>query len=204
MVCGSAMIAFGLIPPLCRLAVDEDITLTAWPVVRDAAFYTVGLCALLGVIMTGDPGVISPLVCYGMLVYYGAYLGVVWYTRDVDAICAEDSSAEATDKDAKASTSTPTTAAVVVTREDDDEATPLTATAADATAVAVATVGAGADEDDEEEEVSWWYGAIGKSFFGTMFEWTMPEVPEDSEPSTLTTAYATVVAFVWLGVMSEV
>ena len=31
-VCGSAMIAFGLIPPLCYLAVDKDLKLTAWPV----------------------------------------------------------------------------------------------------------------------------------------------------------------------------
>lgn len=68
MVCGSAMIAFGLIPPLCHMAVKSDLRLTAWPVLRDALFYLVALVLLLMVIVVGN-GVVAPTICYSMFVY---------------------------------------------------------------------------------------------------------------------------------------
>ena len=43
-VLGSAMIAFGLIPPLCILCTHKDvIQLKVWPIIRETLFYLLGL-----------------------------------------------------------------------------------------------------------------------------------------------------------------
>ena len=54
MVCGSAMIAFGLIPPACYFAVRKSLTLAAWPIVRDALFYLIALAFVLWAIVNGS------------------------------------------------------------------------------------------------------------------------------------------------------
>ena len=48
-VLGSAMIAFGLIPPLCILCTHKDvIQLKVWPIIRETLFYLLGLGIFLG------------------------------------------------------------------------------------------------------------------------------------------------------------
>ena len=53
-ILGSAMIAFGLIPPLCLLSTSHvELRLLAWPVIRETCFYILGLSVFLFAIIDG-------------------------------------------------------------------------------------------------------------------------------------------------------
>ncbi len=77
LVIGSALIAFGLVPPLCYFAVaPQPLRLAAWPVVRDTLAYLAALAAVVG-FMFGNGGEIDLYESVGLIVFYAGYVAVV-------------------------------------------------------------------------------------------------------------------------------
>jgi len=76
LLCGSAIIAFGFIPPYCYFSVGSPLDLRAFPIIRDTAFYLVALGAVTAFIFTND-GHIDVYESSGLLVYWVIYVVVV-------------------------------------------------------------------------------------------------------------------------------
>lgn len=74
-ILGSAMIAFGLIPPLCLLSTSHvELKLRAWPVIRETGFYILGLSVFLLAI---EDGVVTTEEAIMMSSIYVVYVGTV-------------------------------------------------------------------------------------------------------------------------------
>ena len=74
-VLGSALIAFGLIPPLIILCTEnEEVGLTVWPIMREAGFYLLGLVTFLYSI---EDGVLTFQEALAITFVYVLYVGSV-------------------------------------------------------------------------------------------------------------------------------
>jgi len=74
-VLGSAIIAFGLIPPLCLLCTDEkEVTLKSWPIIRETGFYVFGLATFLFSIIDGELDEIEALALVFVYVLYVSFV----------------------------------------------------------------------------------------------------------------------------------
>ena len=83
-ILGSAMIAFGLIPPLCLLSTSHvELKLRAWPIIRETGFYILGLSVFLlaiedGVVTTEEAVMMSSVY----VVYVGTVVGIYMLSRE--------------------------------------------------------------------------------------------------------------------------
>lgn len=76
-VLGSAIIAFGLIPSLCILCTnqkEENVQLSAWPIIRETSFYLFGLATFCMAIQDGEVEYEEAL---GLILVYAVYVGSV-------------------------------------------------------------------------------------------------------------------------------
>mmetsp|Transcript_124 Transcript_124/g.148 ORF Transcript_124/g.148 Transcript_124/m.148 type:complete len:442 (+) Transcript_124:77-1402(+) len=202
-VCGSAIIAFGFIPPFCYYSIHKPMQIRPWIVLRDSFAYIIAL-GMVTAFMFTNGGVINIYESVGLLVFYLIYILIVVFAPHPE--------------DANLKRRKSNFIGVIELRKDNNkgpsETSPLMAS--DET-----EKGGGEDNKDHDETDIEDY-AIVKCFtplytpfangFDFIFKYTIPQPPEEDEVtcpedaakiSTMWNALGVFMAFVWLAGLSE-
>ena len=93
---GSAMIAFGLIPPLCvLLSTEKSFELSALPILREVCFYCFGLGSFLLVIADGYIQLYEAILLSSIYIVYVSSVMVLYYTSLISTNAAAAAAAAA-------------------------------------------------------------------------------------------------------------
>ena len=182
LVIGSALIAFGLIPPLCyfgqKCGADGDnlppLALKSWAVCRDTGAFVVAL-SMVSSYMFLNNAQISVYESSSLLFFYLLYI--------IFMVCTSAFSGDEKDNAANRSA-------------ESGESVPLFAAAN------------GADEPDADGNGGCWRCVVATytpmaTVVTSVYAWTIPPPPEDGGPQTATGWVGTLMTFAWLALISE-
>jgi Ca2+/Na+ antiporter len=185
LVVGSALIAFGIIPPLCyfgqrRNANGDDpppLALKSWPIVRDTGAFVLAL-TMVSCYMLLNHSEITIYESSSLLLFYALYIILV--------VCT---AASAYSRDSKIDPSS-------TTPEVGESALLLSTGNNDAT---------GSESEDSSgcgQCIVAMYKPL-ETIFTFIFTWTIVTPPKEKMPQTATGWFGTLMAFAWLALISE-